>query len=273
MKVIISTTYDDKYLFFLPIVTWCWNKLGVDVVCFAPRPNMVQANKLMLINSIMGDPKVKCDGFFFDCPEHKEATYSQCSRLYAAALDLPDDEWLITSDIDMAVFREPVLLVAGNLGGHENVTVVGHDLTPDTQYPMCYCCASVKGWREFMKINGKSYQQCLDDILGPIECESFRGNYWSRDQEELFNRLNDSDVWVNKAPRARPGTQFASNRLDRDDSFLLDRLNPDIIDYHMPRPGFEESNFNQILTVLKYFYPSDNFDWLVNYKNEYLKLL
>ena len=37
MKTIISTTYNDNYLFFLPITTWSWNKLGVDVICFMPK--------------------------------------------------------------------------------------------------------------------------------------------------------------------------------------------------------------------------------------------
>ena len=39
MKAILSSTYDDKYLWNLPLVTWCWNKLGIDVICFLPEPN------------------------------------------------------------------------------------------------------------------------------------------------------------------------------------------------------------------------------------------
>lgn len=34
MKAIISTTYSDQYLWYLPLTVWAWNKLGVDVVCF-----------------------------------------------------------------------------------------------------------------------------------------------------------------------------------------------------------------------------------------------
>jgi hypothetical protein len=74
-------------------------------------------------------------------------------------------------------------------------------------------------------------------------------------------------------PRAKLPERFATNRLDRDDAYLLERLNPDIIDYHLPRPGYEENNFNQIMTVLKYHYPNDNFDWLIEYREQYIKLL
>jgi hypothetical protein len=118
----------------------------------------------------------------------------------------------------------------------------------------------------------KTYQQCLDELLGHIEADHFRGNYWGKDQEEAYNKIYLTQE-LNTIPRARPGTQFASNRYDRDDAYILDRLSPDTIDFHMNRPGYEEKNFEIILTVLKYHYPNENFQWLINYTNEYKKLL
>lgn len=266
MKAVISTTYDDKYLFFLPIIAWCWNKLGADVVCFKPYFPPDFQIKNQLVHDTINRMGLRCLNVNFVCPEHKEATYAQCSRLYAAALDLPEDEILITSDIDMAVFQIPK-----NTGGF--FTIFGVDLVPPKQVPICYMSGDVAEWRKKLKINGRTYQQCLDDLLGPLDCENMRGNYWGKDQEEAYDRIFENGGHAVLLPRARPGTQFAMNRLDRDDAFLLDRLSPDIIDYHMPRPGFEENAFSQILTVLKYFYPSESFDWLINYRNEYIKLL
>lgn len=272
MKAVISSTYDDKYLFFLPIVSWCWNKLGVDVICFMPQiipylnenGEQDKANKHFTnVVGIMNLCKQMNARFeFFVAPKHKEATYAQCSRLYAAALDLPEDEIIITSDVDMALFKLPTYI--------QGITIFGSDLVPNGQYPMCYASGSVALWRNQMNINGRTYQQCLDDLLGHIEAEHFRGNYWGKDQETLFNEIREIAVLVN---RARPGTQFASNRYDRDDTFVLQRLNPDTIDYHLPRPGYEENNFNQILTVLKYHYPNEDFQWLMNYREQYFKLI
>ena len=37
MRAVISTTHDPKYSFFLPIVSYCWHKLGVKVICFTPE--------------------------------------------------------------------------------------------------------------------------------------------------------------------------------------------------------------------------------------------
>lgn len=268
MKAIISSTYNDTYLFFLPIVTFCWNKLGVDVICFMPVGKPQKRNlihKLVLLEEVRSKNNLNFCVYSFDCPEHKEATYAQCSRLYAAALDLPEDEILITSDIDMGLFRIPPYYQG-------KMTITGVDLVPEGQIPMCYISGSVKEWRRAFEIDGRSVQAYLDDLLGDIDSITMRGDYWSKDQEEAYNRIV-CDIRPIEVPRARLGTQFASDRLDRDDAFLLDRLSPDILDYHMPRPGYEEINFNQILTVLKYFYPSDDFQWLIDYKNAYASLL
>ena len=167
----------------------------------------------------------------------------------------------------MAVFKN---IFTPNVHGNY-LTVIGNDLVPVGQYPICYCYGTVKAWRECMDVSGKSYQQCLDDLLGDIECESFRGNYWGKDQETLFNELQNDPKWL--ATRSNGQNQFAQNRYDRDDQFILDRLSPDTIDFHMNRPGYEEKNFEIILTILKYHYPQDDFEWLKKYTEEYNKLL
>lgn len=274
MKSIISTTYDDKYLFFLPLVTFAWNKLGVDVICFVPRNvyskdvgyNIITINKVSLINKVIDDNKLSCIFYTFETPEHKEATYAQCSRLYAACLDLPEDEILVTGDVDMAVFKVPEYEY-----GFE-FTVTGDDLVPVGQYPMCYVSAKVKDWRNAFDLHSKTYQEKLDELLSSVECENMRGNYWSADQEQLYNKIIISDSMCTVA-RTNGQNQFATKRYDRDDAYLLDRLSLDTIDYHMPRPGYEENNFNQIMTVLNFHYPGEDFTWLKEYRDKYVSLL
>lgn len=279
MKAVISSTYDDKYLYFLPIVTWCWNKLGVDVICFMPEyGNKNDVDKMELIFDVRDKTGLKFVCPIFKAPEHKEATYAQCSRLYGACLDLPMDEVLIIGDVDMAMFKVPQ---------HENgITIFGSDLVPEGQFPMCYASGTVGEWRSSLKLeygglsaNPKNslmvvyvstYQECLDALLGDIECEHMRGNYWGKDQQTLWEKTKDEAILI---PRARQGTQFASNRYDRDDSYILDRLNPDTIDFHMNRPGYEDKNFEIILTILKYHYPNEDFDWLIEYTKQYKALL
>lgn len=261
MKAVVSTTCDDKYLFFLPIITWCWNKLGVDVICFVPSRSTYsrRMNEIFLWKDRVG---LRFENYCFSAPDHKQATYAQCSRLYAAALDLPEDEIIITSDIDMAVFKLPPYI--------DWITVFGSDLVPTGQFPICYASGKVKDWRDCMNIDNKTYQKCLDDLLGGIEAQHFKGNYWSKDQESLFIKTADVAACVN---RARPGTQFAEHRVDRDDINWRSYCGPDLIDAHLWRPGYTDANFANIMELLQTQYPNENFDWVRNYRNKYIKLL
>ncbi len=270
MKVILSTTYDDIYLYCLPITTWAWNKIGVDVVCFSPiikDDNFFK--KFLLATTTIIDCNLSKNNLVchFDSPINKQTTYAQCSRLYGAGLDLPEDEVLITGDVDMIVFGDYLKQKVAD------VDVFGSDLTPEKQVPICYISATVKTWREVMKIDGKTPQKCLDDLLGHIEAEHFRGNYWAKDQEKAFEMISSAPVNIHHHFRARQGTQFASKRYDRDDAFVLDRLNLDTIDYHIHRPAYEENNFAIMMKILEFHYPNEDFTWLREYTEAYKKLL
>lgn len=276
MTAVISTTYDDKYLWYLPLTTFCWNKLGVDVICFIPKltADVDNNKKTDLLLSTIRANGLKIKMHEFNSPTHKEATYSQCSRLYAACLDLPEDELLITSDIDMVVLNLPFAgeIVFGGLM-KDKILVFGGDLVPKGQVPMCYLIGDVRTWKNQFSLNGYTYQQKLDELLGGIECENMRGNYWSKDQQEANRVIVESPFDNINVNRAKEGTQFASHRYDRDDAYILDRLSPDTIDYHMNRPGFDDRNFEIILTIMKYHFPDEDFQWLIDYNEQYKKLL
>lgn len=268
MKAIVSTTYDDKYLFFLPIITWCWNKLGVDVICFMPQDltDYKRYTRHAEIINCISKNEFKVIFRYFDCPEHKEATYAQVSRLFISGINgIDENEMAFCSDIDMANFKLPPY------NEEYDFTVFGSDLTPKTQYPVCYVSGSILNWRKYFNPSQLTYQKILDNHLAHIECDNFRGNYWSYEQEQIYNTFKGRNVLL--LPRARPGTQFAVNRVDRDDINWRSYCGPSLIDAHLWRPGYEENNFNNILELLHIQYPEEDFQWLVNYRNEYIKLL
>jgi len=265
MKAVISSTYDDRYMYFIPICVWAWNKLGVDVICFMPYKN-TSGDRFMLVSDTLVKQGARGVIYNFDAPEHKEATYAQLSRVFVSGVDgIDGEEVAFCSDIDMANFKLPPF------DENYDFTVLGSDLTPDTQYPVCYVSATVLNWRKYFNPSGLTYQAAMDNHLGHIECEGFRGNYWSFEQELIFNSLQKAKCKL--LPRSNGQNQFAQNRYDRDDQFILDRLSPDTIDFHMNRPGYEDKNFEIILTILKYHYPDENFDWLISYTNAYKQLV
>lgn len=265
MRAVISSTYDDKYFFFIPLVTWKWNKMGVDVLCLMPTGTIgdnIEYSKLCLLDDTIHSKGLRMNVLFFNCREDKAATYSQVSRLYAAAhSSLNDDEHLCISDVDMYVNVIPFYA--------DRFTIWGHDLVPAGQFPMCYARGSVKEWRSLMKIGSKSLQECLDEIVGPIECENIRGNYWGLDQELLWNHTKE---YAHLIGRARPGTQFAENRIDRDDVAWKSYLD-NFVDAHLWRNGYTDENFANIMELLTYQYPNENFQWLIDYRKQYISLL
>lgn len=270
MKVVISSTYDDLYLFFLPIVAWSWNKIGVDVVCMLPHLNSAENNaKIDLILSQKVNKVLNIEWRSFEAPEHKLATYAQCSRLYASALEeLAENETLITGDIDMAVFNGEYFNQANN----GQINVFGADLVPPSQYPICYISMPVKTWREVMWITpGVPIQKYLDQLLAHLECEHFKGNYWAKDQETVYNYLTAQAWPIIKHFRAKHPHSFATRRADRDG--WPDAPPPDIIDAHLPRPGYTDENFAKIIKLFQDIYPNEDFAWMIQYRNEYLKTL
>lgn len=266
MKAVISTTFDPKYLFYLPITTFCWNKLGVDVVCFMPYEHKVlDYKKIDCVNDTLRSANLEVSYSRFNAPEHKQATYAQCARLFGAAMEHDDGESLVTSDIDMLVFKKPLVSEGAFI-------VKGADLVPEGQYPICYISADVEYWRKTFGITwGKGYQQCLDELLGGIDSISMRSDYWVFDQEFAYKKIKPTHPIL--ISRGRRADGYSENRLDRDDVNILSRLSPDIIDYHMNRPGYEDANFNVILTVLKFYYPNEDFTWLINYQQRFKELL
>ncbi len=274
MKAIVSTNCDPKYIFFMPIVAWCWNKLGVNVRFLMPYMPM-EAGVARLCNTVFDTLLDKSifslenSIMSFKAPtQNHEVTYTQVSRLFAAAdTSIPDNEILVTSDIDMAVFQIPPHDLNGVF------LVFGADLVPPNQYPICYLIATAKAWREAF-VNGRTLQDCLDDELAHENCDNMRGNLWSRDQERAFNFINiTSPIFFN---RAKEGTQFATKRVDRDNVFWYEDLvdgGAGIVDAHLWRPGYTEENVQKIVALLHIIYPNEAFDWLWEYAAKFREIL
>jgi hypothetical protein len=270
MKAIISTNYDPKYVFFMPIVAWSWGKLGVETRFLAPYMNisfLVKEYKIIEKYIKQLSLNVSMHTFYVPSDNH-EVTYTQVSRLFAAAdTRIPDDEVLVVGDVDMAIFRLPFL------SPNHHFTIEGADLVPPNQYPMCYISATAAAWRKTF-IKGRTLQQCLDDTFAGIECENMRGNYWSFDQENAYNLIKPTNPML--INRAKEGTQFASHRVDRDNAYWREDLingGLGIMDAHLWRPGYTLENTEKIVGLLTIMYPNDSFDWVREYAAEFRKLI
>jgi len=263
MIAILSATENDLYAYPLPIVVWSWYKIGIKCVVFTPER----------IGWKIELAKQYCDDmatfYTFNCEGRKEATYAQTSRLFGATVI--SDEFLITGDSDLAVFGN-----WRNKFNKDSVNVFGYDLLNEDmkQYPMCFIGMPTSEWQNIFCLHNDTLQTALDDTVGKLESQTFRGDFWGYDQWLAYESINRNiSLPLNKIPRARPGTQFAANRVDRDDVNWRAYVNDDLVDAHLWRPGYTDENFANILELMQMKYPQEDFTWLVNYNNEYKKLL
>lgn len=261
MIAVLSATSDDFYAMPLPFAVYSWNKIGVDCIAFIPKGDSA---KIELAKKYCG---TMAAFFEFSCADFRVPTYSQVSRLTGAALpNLKDEDVLITGDSDLCVFGDFFKQLEDG-----RVHIVGADLTPDEQYPMCFAAMPVKIWKEVYNINDKTYQEWLEETINPIESSNLRGTAWCLDQFLLKQGLDKSGIEVIKHNRSDGTNCFAKQRADRDS---WQNFNPyDIIDAHLPRPLTNEDNMNKVYELFKIKYPNDNLDWMLEYYNDYKKLL
>tara|TARA_R110000868_G_scaffold93096_1_gene257892 strand:+ start:408 stop:1178 length:771 start_codon:yes stop_codon:yes gene_type:complete len=256
MIAVLSATEHDYYAMPLPFVVYSWNKIGIDCIVFVPSGD---------------NPKIKlaqkyCNNTPFHefvCEEKRIPTYSQVSRLFGACTSIDDNEIYITGDSDLAVFSNYYERL--NDG---DVHVVGADLTPKDQYPMCFISMPSKKWKKVLGID-KGYQEHIAELIDPIQGLNIRGEQWCYDQWYIKKKLDESGHKIVLHNRSNGQNQFATKRADRD-GWHFDVF--DIIDAHLPRPLTNEENFNKVYDLFKTKYPTDNLDWMIEYRNEYLKL-
>jgi hypothetical protein len=257
MTAILSATEHDFYAMPLPIAVYSWAKLGINCHVFIPEdygPKLALAKKWC-------QPFATFHTFF--CEKKREATYSQVIRLFGAAIPETTGQVLITSDADICVFGNYFEQFEHNL-----ITVAGADLTPADQYPMCFIGMRASIWRNVFGIT-KTAQEHVAELIDPIEGDNIRGCQWSYDQWYAKKLLDASNLPVSILHRAKPLTQFASHRADRD-GWYFDL--PGLVDAHLPRPLTDEANFKKVQDLFIAKYPNGDFGWMEAYRKEYMQL-
>ena len=254
--VALSCTEEDIYAYFLPLTVWAWQQWGFEPIIFIPEND----------SPILKFSVESCTGKFqvykYTCEEKRKATYSQCSRLFAAAINIPDNAFLITGDVDMLPCNDYFSKLRT-----EHITVIGEDLTDYKEYPMCYIGMQVGQWRHIFGINNRTYQQCLEELIDNIEGENIRGEQWFLDQWYATKKIKESGLPVLSIERGRDGGGGALNRSDRDGWAIQDYC----IDSHLPRPGYLPENLEKICQLLLVQFPDKDFKWFEEYTEKYLQ--
>jgi len=268
-KVVLSTNYDNNYLFFLPLTTFMWKKFGFDSIVYLPQREDINNDLLnFVIKSSM--PNIDTTVFFKLNPSFREDTQVQTVRLLAANSLVHNDEYLLTGDIDM--FPLTTMWYGDSLN-NEKLNLYGHDLTGYTQYPICYVGARAKVWKQLMDIQTDDTEKELFKALDsePKSRSEKWEDYWGVDQDILTKKVIKFGV-ANCIHYKRGHDQSTGLPLGRVDRHDWERTSKSIIkiDAHLLRPGYTDENFNKILDLMKEVLPNENLDWVVEYRNKFI---
>lgn len=267
--VAISSNGSNDYLFYLPIVTWAWNKLGWEVltmICNSEHPTFEQRKKLVIESSL---EFAGVENYYIDIPKIKgvrEETLTQCARLYAA--NLADFNYMVmTSDADMLPLSDywkpnPV-----------HFTSYGRDLS-DKHFPICYLAGTTKSWQTLMRLSGNLKYDMRQDLELRKDVHSDKWEeYWQCDQNLVTERLNKFDV-ARIDRGIDPYTGYPVGRVDRS-AWEKSLSQPERIDAHLFRGGYKIENFTRIISLIKecFAVTDGEISWMWKYQDDYTKLL
>lgn len=263
MKYVVLSSNDNlKYLYYKPLVQWCWNKFGWSTIFFYHRS--VKSQKIADIEQLTSDTIGPIDEWvrIVNADGYKSETIVQCARLYGSCV--MKNDYLMTSDIDLLPLSDywhP---------SEETVTTYGRDLT-DYHYPMAYIGMPSYLWSGVMKITDNHVDRNLKRDLDHYVPKA--KNVWCTDQDIITKRLleygKEKITHVNRGTDKRTG--YPIGRIDRS-GWRLDH--PVYIDCHLPHDVLaNENSFHKVMEMLHTVFPKDDFKWMVQYTKEFKKLL
>ena len=209
--VVLSTTNNADYKFYIPYQEKAWNNLGWKVCIIIT--NDVDISTLNLPIKTNGINKLETTIITLpDIPELRKETIAQAGRLYAANY-FPDDMLLMTCDMDLiplADYWHP---------GQDDITVYGHDLTWRSFYPMGYIAMNVANWKKYMNLNGKIREEIIRDAK-EIEIAYMPdwNQWWNHDWTLITKRLKPFEKQITFIDRGQieiAGATLAKGRIDR----------------------------------------------------------
>lgn len=217
--VVVSTNNNPDYYLYAPFLEKAWNKYGWTLVVMVTQD--VRKADLLLTNP---------ETLVFDLPDIdgvRPESIAQAGRLYAAN-HLPDDSFIMTSDMDMLPLSD-----YWKPKQHET-TIYGHDLTDYSFYPMGYIAQPSGMWKFYMNLTGNTKEDMTNDsnVYSWMVKSPDWEKWWNWDWQMITDRMRpfaDRHTFINRGRRLT-GT-FAYGRIDRGDSMQIPP-NETLIDAH-----------------------------------------
>lgn len=284
-RVIVSSSADNIYGFFVPILGRLWRDLiGYKplFILFKDEDEWTRSPDTAFILKMLKD-----DGheiiFIKPVDGYRTSTVMQLSRVLAAAVpSIKDEDYLLTTDADMLPLNRTYFYQQDpNYRFHIFSADAYTDIAsgrPAPKYPMCYLGAKAQDWKSVMNIT-----------TNDIDAEAKRAlegrlDTWHNDEDYFISCLHRHPSFhrgrLEKTKdhysigscelfiRRWDGSGRAFKRFDR--AAWSYENKQDAIDAHFFRPGYTERGF--LLKLISTFHPS-SLEWVTNYVDTFSKLV
>lgn len=256
-KVILSTDDNDHYLFFAPIISFVWLRMGFHP--FIMMMNSETPKSQYVISKLpAGVMDLKpIDGY-------RNSTVVQASRLYWPRTS---EDYCLISDIDMLPLNRDYFY-----RDFDKVNVFGADLLGFKQYPMCYIGMTGDKWQEVMQYKGDIQGNIENDLKANLSPNNDNfDQYWFYDQELITKKINASKLPINHIHRGYRGS-YPIGRIDRGD-WEGTKNQPNCIDAHLLRVGYHPEYFDKMMELVKMLLPKENLKWMYDYAEGYREII
>ena len=272
---VIAANQNHSYDFFAPITTLMWEKVvGYRTICLLtdtaaewenPTAALVKSKTLEVGAHVHHIGKIE---------GYQSAQAAQSSRHHAAILDLPEDDVLITGDIDMLPLNGPWFRQHDS---ERYAFTLWYWNAYGEIYPPYHCTAyigaSVKLWREVLDLKptgeiGPQLQANFDRTLTRYH-DSWQG--WNHDELFFGARLKGSDYYPDQCQQILRQGQPPHDRIDRSSWPVTFDWSREWTDTHMIRPPASHENWIRLRPLLEHYMP-EKMAWIDDYLVQYRKL-
>lgn len=272
---VIATNHSASYQFFAPLTALMWREVvGFNTICFLTGTKADWQDKAaVLVEAKTREVGARVE-YIGVLEGYRDGQAAQSSRQHAAALDLPEDDVLMTGDIDMwplsrEWFRQHDLTKYAFASYYSNAYGWPHP----PFLPTPYIAATVKNWRDVMGL------KCRGEILTQMQANFDRtlGRYhdswtaWWQDELFFNARLRATDMWPARVQMITREGCPPHDRIDRGCwPETIDWSKP-LADTHLIRPGAIPENWKRIRPILAHYIP-EHMAWVDEYHKAYAEV-